>query len=87
MSEKCSTIFAVSHSAGSLQSVLQLFADAEINLTRIASTPRKSDPGNYIFFCDFEGSDKDSKIIEVLEKLECITTDFLFLGCYPQWIA
>ena len=81
--EKCSIIFAVTHSAGSLQSVLQLFANAEINLTRIASTPRKSDPGNYTFFCDFEGSDKDPRIKGVLQQIERQAADFLFLGCYP----
>ena len=83
--EKCSTIFAVSHSAGSLQSVLNVFAEADINLTRIASTPHKGDPGNYTFFCDFEGSDKDPKIQCVLTEIEELTKEMLFLGCYPKW--
>ena len=85
--EKCSIIFAVAHEAGALQAVLQLFAEASINLTRIASTPRKSDPGNYTFFCDFEGSDKDPKIKGVIDQIRARTTDFLFLGCYPKWTA
>ncbi len=84
---KCSIIFSITHAAGSLQSVLQLFADAKINLTRIASTPRKSDPGAYIFFCDFEGSDRDPTVKGVLDRIEEITTECQFLGCYPEWSA
>jgi prephenate dehydratase len=68
--DKTSTIFAVPHEAGRLYAVLKLFADAEINLTRIASMPLRSDPGNYSFFLDFEGSDKDAKVAEVLKKME-----------------
>lgn len=85
--EKCSIIFAVSHSAGSLQSVLNLFADAKINLTRIASTPHKQDPGNYTFFCDFEGSDKDPVIRSVLNEIAKRTKEMVFLGCYPKGLA
>ena len=48
--EKTSIIFAVPHGAGRLYAVLKLFADAQINLTRIASMPLRSDPGTYSFF-------------------------------------
>ena len=83
--EKCSIIFAVRHEAGALQSVLTLFSEAEINLTRIASTPRKGDPGNYTFFLDFEGTPEDPKIKNVLEEVERRSAEMLFLGCYPKW--
>ena len=85
--EKCSIIFGVSHSAGSLQSVLNLFADAGINLTRLASTPHKQDPGNYTFFCDFEGSDRDPVIRNVLDEIDRRTKEMVFLGCYPKSTA
>jgi len=82
---KCSIIFAVTHEAGALQKVLQSFADSSINLTRIASTPHKSDPGNYTFFCDFEGCDQDKKIKDVLAHIEEYTKELTVLGCYPKW--
>ncbi len=82
--DKCSIIFAVTHASGALQSVLRIFSDNDINLTRIASTPRKSDPGNYTFFCDFEGSDRDERIRNVLAKIEQRTKELIFLGCYPK---
>ncbi len=81
---KTSIIFATPHEAGKLYGVLRLFADAKINLTRIASMPLRSDPGNYSFFLDFEGSDKDEKVAEVLNKMEKFTISMKYLGSYPS---
>jgi prephenate dehydratase len=80
---KCSIIFATTHEAGALYGVLRLFAEAQINLTRIASMPLRSDPGNYTFFLDFEGSDTDDQIAAVLGQLCEQTISYRFLGCYP----
>ncbi len=63
--------------------MLKLFADAAINLTRISSMPLRSDPGNYSFFLDFEGSEKDAKVMEVVEKMKKMTISFKDLGSYP----
>lgn len=82
--DKCSIIFATDHSAGALFNVLQLFAKGCINLTRIASMPRRSDPGNYDFFLDFEGSDQDAHVAQILERVRSRATSFRFLGCYPK---
>ena len=81
--DKTSIIFAVPHEAGKLYAALKLFADAEINLTRIASMPLRSDPGNYSFFLDFEGSDKDAKVAGVLKKMENLAKWVKYLGSYP----
>jgi prephenate dehydratase/chorismate mutase len=83
--DKCSVILAVKHEAGALKTVLSLFSEANINLTRIASTPRRGDPGNYTFFVDFEGCDQDPKIIQLIEEIDRKTKEMLFLGCYPKW--
>ena len=80
MAGKCSIIFAAAHEAGSLFDVLRLFAESGINLTRIASTPRRDDPGNYNFFLDFEGSPKDEKVARVLKEMESKTIELKFLG-------
>ena len=81
--EKTSIIFATPHEAGRLYAVLRLFAENEINLTRIASMPLRSDPSNYCFFLDFEGSGKDEKIADVLGKMEKLTISLKVLGSYP----
>jgi prephenate dehydratase len=82
--EKTSIIFATAHEAGRLFAVLQLFAEANINLTRIASMPLRSDPENYSFFLDFEGSCKDESVIRLLNQMEDLTISLKNLGSYPS---
>ena len=82
--DKTSVIFAVAHEAGKLYSVLKLFAEAGINLTRISSMPLRSDPSNYSFFLDFEGSQEDEKAAGVLEQMEAMTISLKNLGSYPS---
>ncbi len=73
----------MAHEAGQLFGVLKLFADAKINLTRMSSMPLRSDPSNYSFFLDFEGSEKDAIVVEVMEKMKGMTIDLKNLGSYP----
>jgi prephenate dehydratase len=80
---KTSVIFATAHEAGQLFKVLRLFAEAEINLTRIASMPLRSDPGNYSFFLDFEGDTQDAKVAKVMQHLEKMAIRIKCLGSYP----
>lgn len=80
---KTSIIFATAHEAGQLFRVLRLFAEAQINLTRIASMPLRSDPGNYSFFLDCEGDVKDEKLAGVMKRLKEMTIQIKFLGSYP----
>jgi prephenate dehydratase/chorismate mutase len=82
--DKTSIIFATAHEAGRLFAVLQLFAEANINLTRIASMPLRSDPDNYSFFLDFEGSDKEKSVIRLLNQMEDLTISLKNLGSYPS---
>ena len=81
--DKTSIIFVSPHKAGSLFSILQLFAEAGINLTRIASMPLRSEPDNYSFFLDFEGTENDPSVSKVLEKMEEMTITMKYLGSYP----
>jgi len=81
---KCSIIFSVRHEAGTLFEALRLFSEADINLTRIASMPMRREPGNFSFFLDFEGSDRDPRIASVLERLQAKAIAFKMLGCYPK---
>lgn len=80
--DKCSIVFATEHKAGTLFSVLHSFAKKSISLTRIESIP--NEPGNYAFFLDFEGSNKNDKVVEALNDVKKITTNFKFMGCYKE---
>lgn len=79
---KCSLVFIAEHRAGALFKILQEFADAGINLTRIESMPNRQDPGNYLFFLDFDGSNQDPHVLEVLERVRRKSIMYRFLGCY-----
>jgi len=81
--DKTSIIFATAHEAGQLFKVLSLFAEAHINLTRIASMPLRSDPGNYAFFLDFEGAYQDKTVAPVLAQMKELTISMKNLGSYP----
>ena len=80
--DKCTIIFSTEHKAGTLFNVLEIFAKAKINLTRIESMPH--DPEGYVFFLDFLGSKQDEKIAGVLREVEKLTTTFKLMGCYKE---
>ncbi len=81
---KCSIIFSLKHEAGALFSILRVFSEAGINLTRIESRPAKTELGNYAFFLDFEGSDADERVADVLQRIRESVEMFKFLGCYKR---
>jgi len=70
--------------AGSLYQILQIFAEAEINLSRIESRPAKMELGQYIFFIDFEGHREEPHVQNVLKKLRLLTRRFYIFGSFPQ---
>jgi prephenate dehydratase/chorismate mutase len=80
--DKYSVAFSLPHRTASLQKVLGLFAAAGLNMTRIASVPLPEQPGEYGFLLDFQGSDDDAGVRDLLEKVEKETTQYRCLGCY-----
>lgn len=81
--QKCSIVFSTAHKAGTLYKVLEVFANAKINLTRIESIPNRQ--GSYAFFLDFLGSQQDEKIVSVLDEVKEITTQLKILGFYDEF--
>lgn len=79
---KCSIVFSTEHKAGILFKVLEIFAKADINLTRIESLPNQQ--GSFAFFLDFIGVKSDPKVKKTLEAVQSITANFRFLGCYNE---
>ena len=68
---------------GGLYELLGLFAENNINLTKIESRPSKEGLGHYIFFIDMEGHRLDEDIKEILNDLKDNTSFFKVLGSYP----
>jgi prephenate dehydratase/chorismate mutase/prephenate dehydratase len=81
---KCSIVFSTKHKPGALSDVLQLFSEENVNLTRIESRPMKGNPGHYTFLLDFQGSDRNERIQNLLREVQKKTILFKFLGCYKE---
>jgi len=62
--------------------VLKIFAEENINLTRIESVP--DTPGKYAIFIDFEGALSSPMVQEAIAKASEIAEDFKILGCYRE---
>lgn len=87
LGNKCSLIFSTPHRAGTLFSVLEIFAEKGINLTRIESMPDRNDPGNYVFFLDFQRDDIHNQIESILETVGEKTAMLKYLGCYTEEVS
>ena len=84
--DKTSISFALfEDKPGGLYELLALFAENNINLTKIESRPSKEGLGHYIFFIDLEGHRLDENINEILNDLENNTSFFKILGSYPMF--
>jgi chorismate mutase / prephenate dehydratase len=82
--DKTSLVFSAKDKPGVLHRMLQPFARGRINLTKIESRPIKNKPWEYMFFIDFKGHQKESRIRRAIQTLES-SADFLkILGSYPS---
>ena len=79
---KCSIVFSTEHKAGTLFSVLNQFAKAKINLTRIESVP--SDPGEFAFFLDFQAEEGSAEVKAIFDELAKVTRTVKVLGFYNE---
>lgn len=68
---------------GGLRDILQVFAQRQINLTRIESRPARKALGDYIFLIDLEGRIADPVVSQALEELKKEGALLKNLGSYP----
>ncbi len=70
---------------GALFSLLQPFADARLDLTRIESRPMKGTPvQDYFFFVDFAGHANEPAVLAALDAVRANAAFFKILGSYPK---
>nr|WP_321352140.1 prephenate dehydratase domain-containing protein [uncultured Methanoregula sp.] len=80
--EKCSILIDPSTDrAGLLHDLLHVFAERNVNLTRIESRPSKRGIGNYVFFLDYAWSERTAEALAELRKI----TEIKELGCYRKF--
>jgi prephenate dehydratase len=68
---------------GWLVDCLTEFSSRAINLTRIESRPRRIGLGNYMFFCDLEGSASNPEVAAAIAGLRAHCEAVRVLGTFP----
>ena len=85
-SDKTSFCFSFAEDKpGLLLSVLQEFANRNINLAKVESRPSKDSLGKYIFLIDLEGHRLDAVIAEALAQVQAKCDLFKIFGSYPKY--
>ncbi|AFY67308.1 prephenate dehydratase [Geitlerinema sp. PCC 7407] len=72
---------------GALVQPLQIFADRDINLSRIESRPTKRSLGDYLFFMDLEGDANHETLQTALQLLKAHTETLKIFGSYAVFPA
>ncbi len=70
--------------AGALFDLLEPFASAGINLSKLESRPSRRAAWDYNFYVDIDGHCEDAQIKPVLDKIRSRAGLFRVLGSYPQ---
>jgi prephenate dehydratase len=68
---------------GALVEALGVFADHEVNLTRIESRPLRRGLGRYQFFLDIEGAASDDPLPSAIDALRAKAETVRVLGSWP----
>jgi chorismate mutase / prephenate dehydratase len=82
--DKTTLVFSTPHERGALRSVLEVFDEEGLNLTRIESRPLRGQLWQYAFFTDLEGHCDDPSVLRALERLRQGGAMVRVLGSYPR---
>lgn len=83
--DKTTVAFTADHRPGGLLDALKIFADRDINLTKIESRPMRTLLGQYLFLVDLEGHKDEDRIKNALDLLYRECRFFKILGSYPRF--
>ncbi|TDN35985.1 chorismate mutase [Hymenobacter sp. UV11] len=81
--DKASLYFYTSHAPGMLARVLTLVASHGLNLSKLQSCPRPSQPWHYGFHTDVE-FDAPAQLAALLAELPTVTEELRVLGAYQR---
>lgn len=81
---KTSLLLTVKDQPGVLYNILGVFADRDINLSKIESRPIIGKTWNYYFYLDFDAGMQDVKAKGILEELSKFTDQLTVLGSYHK---
>lgn len=82
--DRSTILFSTANRPGALLRVLQHFAKANINLTRIESRPARERLGTYLFLIDCDGHRTDPALANALTHMEPDLEQLRIIGSYPR---
>ena len=77
-------VFIEENRPGALLKLLEIFAERDLNLTKIESRPTKAELGEYCFFLDVEGHLGDERVGDALAAVKRTHRDVKVLGSYRR---
>jgi prephenate dehydratase len=77
-------VFIETNRPGALLELLDIFAQRDLNLTKIESRPTKAELGEYCFFLDVEGHLADERVGDALSAVKLAARDVKVLGSYRR---
>lgn len=77
-------VFIDANKPGALLQLLEIFAERDLNLTKIESRPTKDELGEYCFFLDVEGHLADERVGDALAAVKRTHRDVKVLGSYRR---
>lgn len=77
-------VFIETNRPGALLQLLEIFAERELNLTKIESRPTKAELGEYCFFVDVEGHLADERVGDAVAAVKRTQRDVKVLGSYRR---
>jgi prephenate dehydratase len=77
-------VFIETNQPGALLKLMEIFAERDLNLTKIESRPTKAELGEYCFFLDVEGHLADERVGDALAAVKRTHRDVKVLGSYRR---
>ncbi|GAB5533999.1 MAG: hypothetical protein Rubg2KO_02480 [Rubricoccaceae bacterium] len=84
---KTSLVLSTHHETGALARVLNTFAEAGVNLTKLESRPSPTTPFEHLFYVDVEGGMHEDAVASAVTAASELTRSLRVLGSYPIYRA
>jgi len=82
--DRTAVMVSIKDRVGALHDMMEVFAEAGVNLSHIQSRPSKRKAWDYLFFMEMDGHASDPNVRSALERLEQQGATVKVLGSWPR---